>query len=95
MCSTFRAQGSRRNGLLQDFTLFDEVLGLDGLGGESGVVWDVEGLENRGEVGEFGGKGALLGDSYDVLINGGVGPSNVRIESPSSSEIPDNVERSE
>jgi hypothetical protein len=74
------------------------VLGLDGLGGESGVVWDVEGLENRGEVGEvgeFGGKGALLGDSYDVLINGGVGPSNVRIESPSSSEIPDNVERSE
>jgi hypothetical protein len=65
------------------------------------VEWDVRGLGLRGEVGEvgevgeLGGIGAFLGDSYDVLMKGGVGRSIVRIESPSSSEISDSAERSE
>ena len=48
-----------------------------------------------GEIGEFGGIGAFLGDSYDVLMNGGVGPFIVLIESPSSSDISDSGARSE
>jgi hypothetical protein len=85
--------GNRRNGLLQDLTLGDDELGLVGLSG--GSIWDVGNLGLLGEVGELGGIGAFLGDSYDVLMNGGVGPSIVLIESPSFSEISDNVDRSE
>tara|TARA_R110002003_G_scaffold111_17_gene9528 strand:- start:3302 stop:3742 length:441 start_codon:yes stop_codon:yes gene_type:complete len=78
----------RRNGLLQGFTFCDRESALEGLVGRSALVGDDGGLMNRGEVGEvgeLGGIGAFLGDSYAVLTYGGVGPSTVRIEAPSSS----------
>lgn len=57
---------------------------------------DNGGCEVRGEVGGLlGGIGAFLGDSYDVLMYGGVGCSIVLIEALSSSSIPANVAWSE
>jgi hypothetical protein len=81
--------------LLQDLTFCEDEFSLDGLGGVSIVEWDVMGLGVRGEVGELGGIGAFLGDSYDVLMKDGLGLSIVRIESPSSSETSDSAERLE
>jgi hypothetical protein len=92
------AQGSRRNGLLllQPFTLSEEELGRDD--GLDGFVKKVDDVGDRGEVGdvgELGGMGAFLGDSYEVLTDGGVDCSIVRIDALSSSSIPYNVVRSE
>jgi hypothetical protein len=83
------------NGLLQDLILCCEV-GLVGLCGGLMAEPDVTGRGLLGEVGELGGIGALLGDSYVfVLMCGGVGLSIVRMESASESETPDRVARSE
>lgn len=91
-------QGSRRNGLVHGLNFCAEEFGLEGLNGRAmdvGDTGDVGDLGSPGEVGEPGGIGAFLGDSYDVLMNGGVGCSNVRIEALSSSSIPESVIRSE
>jgi hypothetical protein len=80
--------GIRMNGLLQDM-IFNEG-GLAGLSGGSPNESAVDGLlvlGEMGDAGESGGSGAFLGDSYEVLMNGGLGLFIVRIESLSSSEI--------
>jgi hypothetical protein len=76
--------------LLHDLNFCDR--GLVGVGGGSAAELDVDGLAVLGEVGESGGIGAFLGDSYDVLMSSGLGRFIVRIESPSSSEISVNVD---
>jgi hypothetical protein len=76
--------------LLQDLNFCDR--GLVGVGGGSAPELDVDGLAVLGEVGESGGIGAFLGDSYDVLMSSGLGRFIVRIESPSSSESSVNVD---
>ena len=90
------AQGNKRNGLLllHAFTLFDE-LGLDIVLVGSAKEFEDGDSGDVGEVGALGGMGAFLGDSYDVLTNGGVDCSIVRIDALSSSSIPDNVILSE
>lgn len=91
-------QGNSRNGLLHDLTFCAEDVGLEGLEGRTEKVGEVGDRIARGDVGGLtGGIGALLGASYDVLMNGGGGGcSTVWIEAlSSSSSIPDNVERSE
>ena len=90
------AQGNKRNGLLllHAFTFFDE-LGLDNVIVGSAKKFEVGDRGDVGEVGALGGMGAFLGDSYDVLTNGGVDCSIVRIDALSSSSIPDNVILSE
>lgn len=71
-------QGSRRNGLLHDLTFCAEEFGLEGLEGWAGKMGDVGDRIPRGDVGGLkGGIGALLGASYDVLMNGGVACSMV------------------
>lgn len=63
-------QGIRNLGLLQDL----DFTGVDGLGGLSTMVVDVEKRNVRGEVGEVGdagGKGACRGDSKTGLARGG------------------------
>lgn len=94
--------GYKRNGLAQGLNLPADDVGLDGLLDRApanvGDVGDLRGpfeVGEIGEVGDAGGIGAFLGDSYDVLMNGGVACSTVRIEALSSSSIPDKVVRSE
>lgn len=87
-------------GLLQDL----DLTGVDGLGGLSTMVVDVEKRNVRGEVGEdgdAGGKGACRGDSKTGLargcgmFNGWIGGSMVRIDALSSTEYSDTDAQSE
>lgn len=82
------------NGLLQDLILCCEV-GLVGLWGGLIAELDIMGRGLLGDVGEPGGIGAFLGDWKDVLMNGGSGPSIVRMEAASDSDMSDSVARSE
>jgi hypothetical protein len=75
--------------------LCDDEDGRVGLSGGSAVVGDDGILGVLGEVGDCGGIGAFLGDSYDVLIKDGLERPVLRIESLSSPDNSDNVERSE
>jgi hypothetical protein len=91
-----KVQGNKINGLLQDLILCDG--GLAGLSGGSPAESELDCLlvlGEVGEVGESGGSGACLGDSYDVLMNGGLGLFIVLIESLSSSVIPVEIDRFE
>jgi hypothetical protein len=76
-------------------TLWDDEDERVGLSGGSAAVGDDGTLGVLGEVGDCGGIGAFLGDSYDVLMNDGLGRPVLRSESLSSSDISDKVERSE